>query len=63
MEGEGIKKDKMVLEMEEELKLMRGRLEFLEKENAKIMDKKTQTYGDKLKHYVDEIASIKKLLD
>jgi hypothetical protein len=27
------------------------------------MDKKTQTYGDKLKHYIDEIASIKKLLD
>jgi hypothetical protein len=29
LEGEGIKKDKRVLEMEEELKLMRGRLEFL----------------------------------
>ena len=27
------------------------------------MEKKTQTYGDKLKHYIDEIASIKKLLD
>jgi hypothetical protein len=27
------------------------------------MEKKSQTYGDKLKHYIDEIASIKKLLD
>lgn len=27
------------------------------------MEKKAQTYGDKLKHYIDEIASIKKLLD
>jgi hypothetical protein len=27
------------------------------------MEQKTQTYGDKLKYYIDEIASIKKLLD
>ncbi len=33
--------------------MLKGRLEFLQKENTKIMDKKTQTYGDKLKHYVD----------
>jgi hypothetical protein len=27
------------------------------------MEQKNQSYGDKLKYYVDEIASIKKLLD
>jgi len=36
---------------------------LLERENKRMLEQKNQNYGEKLRHYVEEMGSIKKLLD
>jgi hypothetical protein len=45
LESELIRKEKKLLEETEENKLLRGRLELLERENKRIMEQKNQSYG------------------
>ena len=53
MENELIKKEKKVFEEMEENKLLKGRLELLERENKRMMEQKNHSYNEKLRYYVD----------
>ena len=63
LEEEVLKKEKTIIELESQLQHERNRLDSLQHQNQRHLSSTSESYSAKLKLYIEEITSIKKVLE